>query len=70
MRLHFTQHVIERMLKRCISEEMVLEALRYPDSTRKAEGKHLYLKQLDVGTIEVCCERTESNINILTVYWR
>ncbi len=47
----------------------IVDAIKYPDKIIKKRGKYLFRKRLEKGTIEVCCEKTERNIMIITVYW-
>lgn len=65
----FTLHARERMERRGISEEEVFDAIKRPDKTRKAEGTYYFQKKLERGMMEVCCEKTENIIKVITVYW-
>lgn len=69
MRISFTHHAKERLARRKISEEEIIDAVKHPDSTIKKYSKYFYQKKLDRGLIETCCEKTENNINVITVYW-
>ncbi len=69
MEIIFIQHAEERIKLRKILREEVIDAINNPDNTLKKHGKHYYQKKLDRGTIEVCCEKTERNIKVITVYW-
>ncbi len=69
MKIVFTKHAKERIEIRKLLEHEVLEAIKYPDKTIKKHDKYFYQKRLDKGTIEVCCEKIENNIKVITVYW-
>ena len=69
MKIIFTHHAEERLTRRRISEEEITAAIKNPDATIKKYGKYYFQKKLDRGLIEVCCEKTENNINVITVYW-
>lgn len=69
MKIVFSIHLKERLELRKILEEEVIEAIRFPFHTRKIYGKYFYQKKLQRGMIEVCCEVTESDIKVITVYW-
>jgi len=58
-----------RIEKRGILRQEVMDAVKFPDNTDKKFGKYYIQKKLDRGTIELCCERTEKYIKIITVYW-
>ncbi len=69
MNIVFTDHVEERLKRRKITKQEIIDAIRYPDKTIKKYGKYYYQKKLQRGTIEVSCGKTEQEINIITVYW-
>jgi hypothetical protein len=69
MRIVLTHHAQERLRRRDLSEEEIIDAVKHPASTIKKYSKYFYQKKLDRGLIEVCCEKTEKNIKIITVYW-
>ena len=69
MKIVFTAHAEKRIQKRKIMKEEVIQAIEQPDRTIKKHGKYYFQKRMQRGMIEVCCEKTENNINIITVYW-
>lgn len=70
MKIFFTSHAIERINRRRISKEEVLDALRFPTIINKKHDLYYYQKIIDQrGMIEVVVEKTEKNIKIVTVYW-
>lgn len=69
MDIIFTTHAEYRIEKRKILKHEIIEGIKYPDKIIKKHDKYLYQKRLERGTIEICCEKTESNINVVTVYW-
>ncbi len=69
MKIVFSIHLKERLDFRKISEEEVIDTIRFPFHITKNHGKHFYQKKLQRGMIEVCCEITERDIKVITVYW-
>jgi len=69
MEITFTFHAEFRIQKRKLLKEEVIEAINFPDQIIKKWGKYYYQKKLNRGTIEIVAERTERNINIITIYW-
>lgn len=69
MKAIFTSHAEYRIKKRKLTQQEVLDAIKYPDKTIKKHGKYYYQKKLDRGTIEIVVERAEKNIKIITIYW-
>lgn len=69
MNISFTGHAKFRIEKRKLLEEEVINAILFPDKTIKKHGKYYYQKKLDRGMIEVVTEKTENNINVITIYW-
>jgi hypothetical protein len=69
MEIVFSKHAEHRMEKRRVLREEIIEGIIYPDNTLKKHGKYYFQKQLDRGIIEICCEKTERIIKIITVYW-
>ena len=69
MKIEFTAHAELRINKRKLLKEEVIDAIKLPDKTMKKHGKYYYQKKLDRGIIEVVCEKTEKNINVVTIYW-
>jgi len=69
MDIIFTRHAEYRLKKRGLLKHEIIDAIKYPNKIIKKRGKYLFRKRLEKGTIEVCCEKTERNIKIITVYW-
>ena len=69
MEITFTAHAEFRIKKRKLLKEEVIDTICYPDKTLKTQGKYYYQKKLNRGMIEVVTEKTESNINVITIYW-
>jgi len=69
MRIVLTRHAELRIRTRNICKGDVFETLKYPDKTIKRYGKYYFQKKLETGTIEICCERKEKIIKVITVYW-
>lgn len=63
MNIIFTIHAEDRIVKRKIAIEEVINAIKFPDSINKKHGKYYFKKTMQRGTIEICCERTERDIN-------
>ena len=68
MDIIFTKHVKSRLKKRGISEDEVINTMKYPEKLDKKEGKYYAQKNIGRGKIEVIYEK-ESYINVITVYW-
>ncbi len=69
MKITFTHHAIDRAIKRKVLRIEILDAIKFPDEVFKTEGKYYFRKRILRGRIEVCCEKTERNINVITLYW-
>ncbi|MBI1970718.1 DUF4258 domain-containing protein [Candidatus Woesearchaeota archaeon] len=69
MRVTFTSHALPRMSIRKIYDDDIMDTLRSPDVIYKKHGKYFFRKSIGRGTIELCCEKTERHINIVTLYW-
>ncbi len=69
MNIIFTKHAEYRIIKRKLLQDDVINAIKFPDKIIKKHGKYYYQKNLGRGIIEICCERTENNIKIITIYW-
>ena len=67
MRIFFTHHAEERLKQRGIARQEVIDAVKHPDFIIKKYSKYFFQKKLERGLIEVCCEKTENNINIITI---
>jgi len=69
MKIIFTQHAEFRIKKRKILKEEVIDAIKSPDKVLKKHSMYYYQKKLYRGTIEVVVEKTENNLNVVTIYW-
>jgi hypothetical protein len=69
MKIIFTKHAEQRMKLRGLLASEAAEAIKHPDKTIRKYGKYFFQKKLDRGLIELCCEKTENHIKIITVYW-
>jgi len=69
MQIIFTIHAELRLKIRKILKEEVINTIKSPDKTIKKHEKYYYQKKLNRGTIEVVVEKTESNLNVITIYW-
>ncbi len=65
----FTNHAKYRITKRNLTEQEIIEAIKFPNKTIKKHGKFYAQKTIVRGTIEIVYEHTERYINIITVYW-
>lgn len=68
MKVIFTQHAKERMNKRKITEEEVINSIKFPDNTSKKEGKYYIHKNIGRAKIEVIYEK-DKYIKVVTVYY-
>lgn len=74
MNIIFTDHARERLEKRKITEDDVINTIKYPDKLSKKYGKYYAQKDIGRGKIEVVYEKvieTEEHkyLNIITIYW-
>ena len=69
MNITFTLHSKRKIKKRDLTEEEIIESIKYNDKTIKKHGKYYFQKDLGSGTIEIVCEKIENNIKVITVYW-
>jgi len=69
MKIIFTAHAEERIKKRRISKEEILEAIKKPEKITKKRKKFYIQKTISEGKIEVIYEKEENFIKIITVYW-
>ena len=68
MEIIFTEHIKDRIEKRKITEEEIINTIKYPEKTYKREGKYYAQKNIGRGKIEVVYEK-DKYIKIITVYW-
>lgn len=68
MKIVFTEHAKERMKKRKISEEEVIDAINYPNKLSKKEGNYYAEKNIIRANIEVVYEK-ENYIKVITIYY-
>ena len=68
MEIIFTEHAKDRMKKRKISREEIIEIIKYPDKVIKKFGKYIVQKNLQRANIEVVYEK-EKYLKIITVYY-
>ncbi len=69
MNIIFSHHARSRIKTRQIPEQEVIETINYPEIIMKKHGKYYFQKETIRGKIEACCEKTEKNIYVITVYW-
>ena len=67
MQIKFTRHAIEQIKERGISEDDVINAIKYPEITNKIDGVYYAQKKTIQGIIEVVYLR-ETYIKVITVY--
>lgn len=68
MEIIFTEHAKERMKKRHITEEEIINAVKYPDKTIKREKKYIVKKNIERANIEIVYEK-DKYIKIITIYY-
>lgn len=69
MKIIFTLHSEIQLEERGILKQDVIDSIKYPDRIIKKYNKYYYQKRLEMGEIEIVCERTEKHIKVITVYW-
>jgi len=67
MNIQFTRHAREQMKERGISEDEVINTIKYPEKTDKIHNKYYVQKKTIQGKIEVVYVR-EKYIKVITVY--
>ena len=67
MKIVLTQHVTEHMEERGISEDEVINTVKYSENTRKIDELYYAQKKTAQGIIEVVYEK-QSYIKVITVY--
>ncbi|MBS3074984.1 DUF4258 domain-containing protein [Candidatus Pacearchaeota archaeon] len=66
--IEFTDHIKNRLKKRKIKDEEIINAINNPDKSYKLEGKYYVQKDLGRGKIEIIYEK-DKYIKLITVYW-
>ena len=69
MNVTFTLHSKRQIEKRNLTEQEIIESIRFPDKTFKKHDKYYFQKDMGRGIIEIVCEKTANNIKVITVYW-
>ena len=69
MNIIFTLHSKRQIKKRNLTEQEIIESIKFPDKTIKKHNKYYFQKDIGRGIIEIVCEKTENNIKVITVYW-
>lgn len=72
MDIIFTEHAKERLEKRKITQDEVLNTIKYPEKLDKKHNKYYAQKDLGRGKIEVVYEIANQQgkyLNIITIYW-
>ena len=68
MKINFTEHAKDRIKKRHISKDEIINAIKYPDKTIKKKRKNIIKKNIGRANIEVVYERNKY-IKVITVYY-
>lgn len=68
MKIEYTLHAKERMKRRKITEDEILQAINNPDKTHKREGKYYAQKNIGRAKIEVVYE-INTYIKIITLFY-
>ena len=69
MKYIFTDHAEDRLEKRKLSKEEVIDSIKYSNIKVKKHGKYYARKITQRGNLETVYEKTEKNIRIVTFYW-
>lgn len=69
MNILFTKHSEETIQERHLLKEEIIVSIKFPDKIIKKQGKYFFIKKLNRGTIETCCQRTENYLKVITIYW-
>jgi len=68
MEIIFTEHAKDRLKKRKIIKDEVINTIKYPEKTKKEKRRYYAQKDIGRGKIEVVYEK-EKYIKIITLYW-
>jgi|TARA_Y100000310_G_scaffold338453_1_gene428140 CO/xanthine dehydrogenase FAD-binding subunit len=68
MEIIFTEHAEERLIRRKLLKEEIVEAIKFPDKVLKKHDRYYYQKVLERGKVEIVCEKTEKHIKVITLY--
>ena len=68
MKIVFTEHIKDRMKRRNVSEEEVINTIKYPQKISKIKEKYYAQKDIGRAKIEVVYEK-DKYINVITVYY-
>ncbi len=68
MDIEFTDHIKNRLKKRKIKINEIIDAINNPDNIYEMEGKYYSQKNLGRGIIEVIYQK-DKYIKVITVYW-
>lgn len=68
MEIIFIGHAKDRIKKRKISEEEIIDAIKNPDKIHKEQGKYYCQKNIKRANIEIVYEK-DKYIKIITVYY-
>lgn len=68
MEIIFTEHAKERMKKRGITEDEVIQVVKNPDKTRTVSGNYYAQKNIGRANIEVAYEK-DKYIKVITIYY-
>ena len=68
MEIVFTEHAKDRIKKRKITEDEVINAIKYPNKIEKKKGKYYAQKNIDRAVIEVVYEK-DKYIKVITIYY-
>jgi len=63
----FTKHAKDQMEERGISEDEVMNTLKYPENTQKIDDLYYAQKKTNQGIIEVVYEK-QNYIKVITLY--
>ena len=77
MKIRLTTHAKERIEKRKITEDEIINTIKFPEKLNKKHGRYYAQKDIGRGKIEVVYEKIENieeiekgkYLNIITIYW-
>lgn len=68
MEIIFTEHAKDRMKKRGITEDEIIQTIKNPDNTKKQGGNYYAQKNIGRANIEVVYEK-DKYIKVITIYY-
>jgi len=69
MKIIFTEHAKQKLQKRKITKDEIINTIKYSENTRKTKEKFYAQKNISRGSIEVVYTTEDKFLKVITVYW-